>query len=259
MGTAQVQAELWNGAPRDWAELQEPEFRSVYETVLDEANVGRGQMVLDVGCGSGFFCQLARRRGARVAGIDAADGLIAIARERTPDGDFHVGDMEDLPFADGMFDLVTGFNSFQFAADPANALRQGKRVAKPTGRIAMAVWGSAQDCQAAAFVRALGSLVPPPPGALGPFALSEPGMLEAMMAKAGLTPEKSGDAVTPFTYQNDDLAYRAIVASGPGVRAIRHAGDAAVRAAVMPVIAPFRQPDGSYRFENKFRYVIARP
>jgi hypothetical protein len=37
-------------------------------------------------------------RGALVSGIDAAEGLVAIARERVPDGDFRVGDIESLPF-----------------------------------------------------------------------------------------------------------------------------------------------------------------
>src|SRR5664279_1747813 len=122
----------------------------MYRAVVESAAVGAGSRVLDVGCGSGLFCSLAAKRGAAVAGIDAAEGLLAIARERTPGGDFRTGDMEELPFADSSFDLVSGFNSFQFAADPVNALNQAKRVAKPTGKVSMAVWGAAKDCQAAA-------------------------------------------------------------------------------------------------------------
>ena len=50
MGTATVQGDLWSGAPRDWAELQEPLFTPIYEAILKAANVGRGQKALDVGC-----------------------------------------------------------------------------------------------------------------------------------------------------------------------------------------------------------------
>jgi SAM-dependent methyltransferase len=232
----------------------------MYEAVLKNATIGDGQRVLDVGCGSGLFGQVAAKRGAQVAGIDAAPKPIEIARERTPSGDFRVGEMEELPFADVTFDLVTGFNSFQFAADPANALRQAQRVTKPSGNIAMTIWGTAKDCQAAAFVKALGGVLPPPPpGTPGPFALSDPGVLEDMLSKAGLKPEKSSEVDTPFMFKNDDAAWRAIVASGPGVRAMRHAGEERVRTAVMPAIAPFRKSDGSYRMENKFKYVLARP
>jgi SAM-dependent methyltransferase len=260
MGTATVQGDLWSGAARDWADYQEPLFTPVYETVLSAAGVKGGHLVLDVGCGSGFFCALAAKRGAAVAGIDAAPKLIEIARERTPKGDFRVGEMEELPFADKTFDLVTGFNAFQFAADPANALRAARRVAKPTGFVAMAVWGAAKDCQAAAFLKAISStLPPPPPGAPGPFALSDPGVLEDMLSKVGLKPQAAAEADVPFLYKNDDAAWRAIAGSGIGVRAVRENGADKVRATLMPAIAPFKKPDGSYRFENKFRYVLARP
>jgi SAM-dependent methyltransferase len=254
-----MQGDVWSGSPHDWAELQEPLFTPIYEAVLKHANVRAGQRVLDVGCGSGLFCHVAAKLGAQVAGIDAAPKLIEIAKSRTPDGDFRVGEMEELPFADGLFDLVTGFNSFQFASDPANALRQAQRVAKPTGKIAMAVWGVARDCQAAAILKALGGILPPPPpGAPGPFALSEPGVLEDMLSRAGLTPDQSAEADTPFVFSNADTACRAFMASGPGVVALRRNGEEKVRDTLMPALTPFKKPDGSYRLENKFKFVLAK-
>jgi ubiquinone/menaquinone biosynthesis C-methylase UbiE len=45
-----------------------------------------------------------------------------------------MGDLEDLPFADASFDVITGFNSYQFAANPANALREARRVARLSAR-----------------------------------------------------------------------------------------------------------------------------
>jgi len=77
-------------------------------------------------------------------GLDAAEALLDVARKRTPSGDFRQGEMEELPFADGTFDVVTGFNSLQYAADPVNALRQARRVSKPSAKVAMAVWGWAR-------------------------------------------------------------------------------------------------------------------
>ena len=260
MGTAAVQGDLWSGNPRDWAELQEPLFAPMYHAVLDRADIDAGATALDVGCGSGLFCSFAARRGASVAGIDAAEGLLAIARGRTPAGEFRIGDMEELPFADASFDLVSGFNSFQFAADPANALRQAKRVAKPTGTISMAVWGAAKDCEAAAVLKAIGSVLPPPPpGTPGPFALSEPGVMEGMLSKAGLTPGQAEDVDTPFDFADEDAAYRAFAASGPGIRAVRHAGEDKLRAMLSSVFAPFKTKSGSLHLDNKFRFVLARP
>lgn len=134
MGNAAIQGDVWSGSPLGWAELQEPLLTPIYEAVLKYVDVRGGQTVLDVGCGSGLYCHLAAKHGAQVAGIDTAAGLIEVAKSRTPSGDFRVGEMEELPFDDGAFDLVTGFNSFQFASEPANALRQAQRVVKSTGK-----------------------------------------------------------------------------------------------------------------------------
>jgi ubiquinone/menaquinone biosynthesis C-methylase UbiE len=131
--TGVVQGPLWGARARDWAELQEPLAKPLFESVLDRFDLGEGVRVLDVGCGTGLFCSLARDEGGSVAGLDASEQSIAIAKERTPDGDFRVGDIEELPWEDGLFDVVTGFNAFQFAADPANARREAKRVASPEG------------------------------------------------------------------------------------------------------------------------------
>jgi SAM-dependent methyltransferase len=260
MGTAAFQGDLWNSAARDWAEFIEPLFSPIYRAILAAAQVDTGQHVLDIGCGTGLFCHLATERGAVVAGIDAASKSIELAKSRTPSGDFRVGEMEELPFADSIFDLVTGFNSFQFAANPANALRQAQRVAKPTGKIAMAVFGRAQDCEAVPVIKAMSDLLPPPPpGAPGPFALSEPDVLEAMLARAGLKPERSAEVDTPYVFPGLDAACRGWIGSGPGVVALRRVGEEKLRTVLMAAFAPFKQADGSYRLENKFKYVLARP
>ncbi len=259
MGTADVQGELWSGNPQDWADLQEIFFAPMYEAVLDHAGLTSGARVLDVGCGAGLFCARAAKRGAAVSGFDAAEGLLAFARKRTPAGDFRRGDMEELPFGDGQFDLVSGFNSFQYAADPINALKQAKRAAKRDGKVSMAVWGAAKDCQAAAIVKAMGSLLPPPPpGTPGPFALSEPGVMEDMLSKAGLTPGKPEDVDTPFDFSSEDDAYRGFAASGPGIRIVRQFGADKLRAALLPALAPFKSKTGSLHLDNRFRFIIAR-
>ena len=63
-------------------------------------------------------------RGGLAHGVDASVALIALARTRVPDADVRVGEMEDLPWENETFDLVTGFNSFFFADDMVAALRE---------------------------------------------------------------------------------------------------------------------------------------
>jgi ubiquinone/menaquinone biosynthesis C-methylase UbiE len=136
-----MQGELWGARARDWAEVQEPAQQELYPPIFDAAAVGDGTALLDVGCGSGVAAAIAHALGAKVSGIDAAVQLIAIARERVPAGDFRVGELEALPYDDDSFDVVTGFNALQYAADPVHALQEARRVARPGGTVAILTWG----------------------------------------------------------------------------------------------------------------------
>src|SRR2546427_9346029 len=82
MGTAPIQGALWGARARDWADLNEPAWRPVFEAAMDQAGVRAGTKLLDIGCGSGGALMVARDRGAEPTGLDAAANLVAIARER---------------------------------------------------------------------------------------------------------------------------------------------------------------------------------
>ena len=86
-------------------------------------------------CGGGGASILAAERGAQVSGLDAAEGLIAFARQRVSNGDFRVGDIESLPFDDDSFDVVFAANSVQYSEDRVAALRELGRVCTPGGRM----------------------------------------------------------------------------------------------------------------------------
>ena len=109
------------------------------------------------------------------------------------------------------------------------------------------------------IIAAIGGLLPPPPaGAAGPFALSEPGRLEELAQSAGLRPERVAEVPTPFSYPDLETAIRAQLSSGPARRAIERAGESATREALAAAFAASRQSDGSYRQDNVFRFLIAR-
>jgi SAM-dependent methyltransferase len=256
-GSASVQGELWGARARDWAEVQEPTQRELYPPVFDAAGLGEGTSLLDVGCGSGVAAAIARERGAKVSGIDASAPTVEIARQRVPDGDFRVGELEALPYDDHSFDVVTGFCSFQYAADPVHALEEARRVVRPGGTIAILTWGQPEHCEAAAIIKALGSLLPPPPpGAPGPFALSAPGALEDLARRAGLTTSRAAEFSTRWEYPDRDTALRAHLSAGPAAKAIKHANEERVAAAVSDAIAPFRTATGGYTLENSWRYLL---
>jgi SAM-dependent methyltransferase len=259
MGSASVQGRLWGARARDWARLAEPAATPFYDAVFDAIAVGPGVALLDAGCGAGYALGLAAARGATVTGLDASAGLLEVARERLADAELHEGDLEALPFADASFDAVTAFNSVQFAADPLAAVRELGRVARRDAPVAIVTWGAPDQCETRVIIAAIGALLPPPPaGAAGPFALSEPGKLEALASAAGLRPEHTAEVPTPFSYPDLETAVRTQLSSGPARRAIEHAGELATREALSAAFADSRQSDGSYRQDNVFRFIVAR-
>jgi SAM-dependent methyltransferase len=258
-GSAQTQGDLWSARARDYAELQEGRFLPLYESVQYRPELAKSRSSLDVGCGPGLATQVFSRTIANVAGIDASAAFIDIARERLPGRNLRVGEMETLPHADGSFDVVTGFNAFQYAASPVNALREARRVTQPDGAVVIATWGPPEDCEAAAHLKALGALMPPPPpGAPGPFALSDETKLKALVSEAGLTPMAVVDVDCPWIYPNLEIALRAMLSAGPAERAIRNSGMDRARDAVANSLTPYLKPSGEYHLNNKFRYLIAR-
>jgi len=108
--------------------------------LLDAAGVGPGVRVLDVGCGPGHLCAAAAERGAEPVGIDLADGMVRAAREAHPRLEFRQGDAEELPFADASFDAALAAFVVNHLPHPERAARELRRVLRPGGRAAVAMW-----------------------------------------------------------------------------------------------------------------------
>ena len=254
------QAQVWGPGARDWSDYNEPMCTPFYEAVLDAAGVGSGTELLDIGCGGGFALLLAARRGATVSGIDVTPELLDVARERVPGAELVLGDIEEpLPFEPASFDVVTAFNSVQYASDPVAVIKQTSHVVKPGGLISFLVWGPPEQCESGVMFAELGPLMPPaPPASPGAVAWSEPGQLEQLATTAGLTPIAVADVANPLIYPDLATAVRTQLSSGPAQTAIRHAGLAATRGALTRAFAGSRKPDGTYRQENVFRYLVAQ-
>lgn len=258
--TSAINGRLWGTRPRDWADFQERVSRPIYEAVFRRTGVTSGTRYLDVGCGAGMAAEMASALGAEVVGIDASEALLAIARERTPRGDFRIGDVEALPFADRHFDLVTGFNSFQFAGNPSVALAEARRVTKHDGRVVVATWGEPDGMPAASVVTALRPLLPPPPPEVpGPFALSDETVLRKFAEDAGLHPMEVFDVDSAFHYPDLETGVRALNSTGVAARAMQDLSEDVVSQAYREALVPFRQANGNYFVAAKFRCLVARP
>jgi SAM-dependent methyltransferase len=256
MATAEVQGALWGARPEGWAKAEEAQL-PIYEEAIRRAGITAGSNVLDVGCGTGVFLRAAADRDASVSGLDAAAPLLELARRRVPGADLKVGDMESLPFDDDGFDVVTGFNSFQFAGDSTAAVTEAGRVAKPGGQVVMQVWGRPDHCDLIALPRALAPLRPQRTGAPPPTPFFQEGVLEGIASDAGLVPRESFDVVSAFEYADEHEMLDVTLSPGAVVDAVNTSGEAAVSDAIRAAYEPFRTPAGGYRLENEWHYLIA--
>jgi SAM-dependent methyltransferase len=257
-GSASRWGPLWGARPADWA-LSEDQQLPTYEAALGHVGLEQGAEVLDVGCGAGAFLRLVATKGGVPHGIDASEALIEFARTRLPGADVRVGEMEDLPFEDDRFDLVTGFNSFFFADDMVAALREAARVAKPGAPVVIQVWGRHEHCDLEAMKAVARPFLPPrPPDAPPDPDLSEPGVLRAIAVRAGLAPEAEFDTVWAYTYPDDETVRRALVAVAGLAVLAGPARVGALESAIVEGLAPYRATDGRYRLSNEYHYLIAR-
>src|SRR4051794_5836632 len=102
------------------------------------ASVAEGRRVLDAGCGMGYGSELMAASGAAsVDALDLAEPVVAAAQAATGSVRFRVGDVCELPFEDGVFDLVVCFEVIEHIEDQPRALDEMHRVLAPGGLIAV--------------------------------------------------------------------------------------------------------------------------
>jgi SAM-dependent methyltransferase len=113
--------------------------------LLAATAVAKGMHVIDVACGPGYVSGAVAARGATTVGIDFSENMVVLARSVFSELDFQIGDAEDLPFADGNFDVVLiNFGVLHFP-DPDKALTEAYRVLKTGGRLAFTNWAKSEN------------------------------------------------------------------------------------------------------------------
>src|SRR5215218_8117763 len=140
------------------------------ELLCEAVNLRPDQRVLDVAAGNGNATLAAARRWADVTSTDYVPALLERGRARAAaDGlpvSFQQADAEDLPFADGSFDVVLSIFGVMFTANQEQAAAELLRVCRPGGTIGLANW--TPDGFIGHVFRTIGKYVPPPPGVKSP-------------------------------------------------------------------------------------------
>ncbi len=103
----------------------------------------RGDLVLDLSCGTGIYALALAQRGLRVVGADLSEPMLRLAQVKARQAGVRVAfvraDGSALPFRPGTFDLVTLILGLEFAAEPVKTLEEVRRILKPGAILVVAI------------------------------------------------------------------------------------------------------------------------
>lgn len=108
---------------------------TIYDVLLGKYDLS-GQSLLDAGCGTGWFSAAACARGADVTALDIGPRLLEQVAGKC-NAKTVVGDVMNLDFEDGAFDVVVSSECIEHTTDPRRAVSELVRVCKPGGLIAI--------------------------------------------------------------------------------------------------------------------------
>jgi SAM-dependent methyltransferase len=197
-----------------WAERLREFGLPVSALMLDHAGLQPGQRVLELAAGpgeTGFLAAELIHPGGTLICSDATEEMLDVARARAAElgvenVEFKRLELEWIDLETASVDVVLCKWGFMFAVDPETALRESRRVLRPGGRIALAVWdGPDVNSWATIPTRALvelGHTEPADPDTPGMFALAAPGQLRELIESAGFLDVAVETVDLPRSYPN---------------------------------------------------------
>lgn len=232
-----------------------PLVRQTVDPTLDIAGIRAGMRVLDVCCGPGTLAEAACRRGADVTGIDISGELLDLARRKVPDGTFHEGNAEDLPFDAEGFDAVIAGYGLMHVARPDAVLREMLRVLRPDARLAVSVWAKpdARNGFGVLFgaIRQHADLNVDIPHGPDFFQMGDRSRMAAALEEVGVADVTATEFQQTWDLPDELGIVRAIMEGAVRARALLRLQYPEVQAAVDRTVAEgmqtFRAPDGGYR------------
>ena len=255
---AEAIAPTWERRRAEVEELSTP-FR---EWMLRALGPREGDTVLELAAGvgdTGFEAAAIVGETGRLMTTDVSPAMLEAARRRgaelgVANAGYRVMDAERIELDDNSVDGVLCRFGYMLMADPATALAETRRVLRPGGRLALAVWGTAE--RNPFFVTIAVSLVqrghlplPEPPPAPGPFSMASSERTEGLLRRAGFAEVRTEEVAGRFVASDAD-EYLSVIADTAGpigltLRGLAEPDRAAVNADVENSLRRFAA-DGGY-------------
>jgi enediyne biosynthesis protein CalE5 len=223
--------QMWDSVAGGWeenAEFADERGDDLTERLLELASLEPGDRVLELACGPGSVGIVAADRvGAEghVVLSDVAPAMVAVAAKRAAArGLENVStnelDLESIDEPDDSYDVVLCREGLMLVPDPAGAAAEIRRVLRPGGRLALAVWGPRERNPWLGVIfdsvtEQLGAPVPPP-GLPGPFSLEDAGTVESILSGAGFAEVSVGEFDVPYRGKSaEEWWTRTVALAGP--------------------------------------------
>jgi SAM-dependent methyltransferase len=248
---------------RKWFEIHEAKTaaRAVTSVLLERARLRPGDVVLDVGAGygePGLTAAAEVRDDGHVTCLDISGDMLALAEERARTAGlsnvvFIEADIETAELEPDSYDVVLSRAAVMYTSDPLETLRHIRRLLRPGGRLAVAVWATPDKVAFATPVPVIVEMlgIEPPGGGPGPFTLGEPSALENLVRQAGFTDVAAGTTLAVYELPDRETCTRWVRDVAPPITELIAGQPASVQDEVWDRVtdawSPFQGGDGHVR------------
>jgi len=254
-GFKAFEADGWSAQAGTYGGLTGAITSRLAESLLDAAGVRSDRRVLDVATGPGYIAERAAARGARVVGIDIAEGMLELARQRVAGVELLRADAEELPFDAASFDAVVGGFVINHLPNPQRALAEAARVLVSGGQLAFSVWDRPERMRVIGVLLAAietagvdrGDAVPS--GGPDAYRFADEGEFRALLEGAGLVGVAVRTVELTHSVAGTEELVRGLLGSSVRTAALLRAQDTMARRRTMTAlertVEPYRRTDGS--------------